>query len=1111
MLKLLQKISCLGFALLFILLSVSPVSAQVYSPISPSKLEKEIRDWATPTDGSTPASAVLVWQYSGERGTGQEFGNDKYSFFRNIAPGPAICKKMNDLRAEFAANGVPTKLGVNMWDATDAKHSETKVTEHFKYLKESCGTDIVRVFAKSSYPDGSGVTKVINAVQSAGIQVIIAIGDYSNGGGGMPQGAPGSWYGGGYESEYLTFAQTVKQLAAGRGGVYGLELANEPHCGNDANILPAYINWVNTMAAQLAGTGKIGIGQMGNAGGACDNPDDGSFTQSNSSSNIQMASAHYYTAEDKEMALRARKATPSGKEFYIGELGWGADEELDPEDYYLYNIKGLATGDATALLNDLIDQGYQAHCSTPKVKVEAEQGGQIAQFMNFVGDNPSLAANYPNTKSVQTFNYTNARVPLLRDENPIAALYNSLEDFFGFQSVSKDPENIQKSIESAPLFTMMTLKDQCRYKVRILETIESLCGQLDDPATCALYQPIPEMPDFNTRDLLSAYRSQGSVLSCENVYGSKAVNLTEEQQNIMMAIQSTPLYLEKSFRLAFLVIVTDLLPDEPNSFFNFLNANGSSTPAQSVKVLAFKIPDFGTTRKDEEQVYIDPLQTTRNLLLSPYDVEVVKQKVAAEKQALRNAGSSGLVTCGTEDCRDPLVRSVVELVNRSSLPACDASTDDLKYEPVNQIYSRGTLISNDGTQFADGADPAGDIFKTGADTSAANAEAAAQTTTTTDNTNSPQLAVFNFLSNIRLGLRTGKPDTTIRSYLVMPVGAELSTAEIALMSYFDPDWTQNYATNSDENKYYRLADVDQRMQGGKVEHKFFDGSDPAYIQANCSTPGAIYPDCALKKATLEVTADQEDHAPRIPFGGIGYITRKIQETVNRLATAPRDFLASITTTEEWLLQNGKGGNPTAASDSDTQPLACQNYQSQTIDIPTQDELVDKVYQYAQQNNINPQLLWGILQIEGSPLLRAMRAGKTSMSCGDTINTCGATGPLQIIQGSCVSSSCNSPLTNELKKLQRPNNICSVDGSLAWAASTLNSYKSYPDVQAALARLGQSELDYLLAAKYTGLNISLFDQSQCRSTSAANSASPVSGCNGLNYCQCAVDGFTIPAQ
>jgi len=782
--------------------------------------------------------------------------------------------------------------------------------------------------------------------------------------------------------------------------------------------------------------------------------------------------------------------------------------EQEPDDYYLYPIQGLAEGNSGQILTDLIDQGYQMHCTTPRITAEAMQGDQIARLMELAEQNASYVGNYNGVKSIQSFDYVQSQIPLLRDTSLVSSLYNSLEDFFGFQSFNKDPENVQSNVESAPLITMLALQDQCAQKVKILESIEKLCSKLEDPSTCGLYQPIPGAEKYTTQDLLTAYRQEGDAVRCENVFGGKdeslVANLTPQQQEISNAIQRTPLYLDRAYRLAFLVIVSELLEEKPNSFFNFLRSDGTSQPNHSVKVLAFKIPDFATNRKIEASAYTDPLQLTRNLLGSESQNDANQEKIVAEREELRTAAASQTINCSTADCTDPMTRSLVELVNKSPFQSCDADPDALKYEPVNQIFSSGELISSAGTQFADGSDPAKKLFNVTPLPVPASTPAPPLPTSDEDN-NSPQIAVFNFLSNIKLGLRGGESKAKIKSYLVMPVGAELETAEDSIMALFNHDWIENYESDPNFKKYYKITGISQDMVGGKVSHTFFDPT----LTTVCNPTVVNFPECLEKKASLEVVAPQNDHAPRLPFGRLGYIARKVQDVGYQIATPARDFLASITTTEEWLLQNqvlkqpgGSGENPLPV------PIACQGYSSQTIQIPTQPELITKIYQYANQNGITPQLLWGVFQIESGPFLRAMRAGKTTMSCGETINSCGATGPLQIIQGVCVTDQCKSPLIQDLKRIVRPDNICSVDGSLAWAAQALKSYENYPEVQAALARIGADQKDYLLAAKYLGLNVDKFDLPQCKS-SQGNSASPISGCNGLNYCQCAVDSFDLP--
>lgn len=311
------------FLTVFLLISNSYVSAQV---ISEDAIKDEISEFF-----DAGAKGYLIWQYSGTLGLGGEFGSDQYSFFRNSAEGSAICNASKELKASY-----PDKfLGVNMWDAGATRYSQAVVEDNFNWLK-SCGMDTVRVFASA---DGApGINKVLQAGNNMGMKIIVAIGDYSNGGGGIPQGTssnPLNWYKEGYKNpgannvpSYLELAQEIAKLQ-NNGSLFGIELANEAHCSGITAALPHYIEWGKTIGNLFYV--NVGYGQKSSEDTTrCDSPSPGDFIQTNSINQITMTSAHYYNLAEKTLSLKAlsqhQNAFGSNKFFYIGEAPFVLNE-----------------------------------------------------------------------------------------------------------------------------------------------------------------------------------------------------------------------------------------------------------------------------------------------------------------------------------------------------------------------------------------------------------------------------------------------------------------------------------------------------------------------------------------------------------------------------------------------------------------------------------------------------------------------------------------------------------------------------------------------------------------------------------------------------------------
>ncbi len=262
-------------------------------------------------------NTYIYWQYSGNNCNPWTDSNDPYSFFE----GDPLCGVLKE-----AANSGWT-IGVN------AHHLSNHISEtaQLNYLKNDCGVSIIRFWA---YPGiGSGASTAattVNAISAAGMQAIPVICDYSNtctdlGITGATQSNPTSWYQTEYKGAYKSYATQLKNALGG--GVFGIELLNEPHCGGQDGCVTPYSNWVRDMVGVLSGF-RVGIGQKasenttrGDSPGVGSPPD---FTVSNAP--VGMASAHFYNEAEKALSLQAAsQAAALGKTFYIGERGLTCD------------------------------------------------------------------------------------------------------------------------------------------------------------------------------------------------------------------------------------------------------------------------------------------------------------------------------------------------------------------------------------------------------------------------------------------------------------------------------------------------------------------------------------------------------------------------------------------------------------------------------------------------------------------------------------------------------------------------------------------------------------------------------------------------------------------
>ncbi len=324
------------------LLVIAMFAMLLLRPISAATLEQRLVD-GIGEFFDKGAEGYLFWQYSGNKV--EKLGTDEFSFFRSSAEGEAVCKAFTRLRTKY-----PQKfVGVNMWDV--GRNDYATALRNFQWLA-GCGANMLRINAGVYLGNNDSVAvkvhlnRVLEALTEANrikglsgdsaLRVIIAIGDYPNGGGGVPKSA-GIEY---YQSSHLDqieFTNLVLTATAASPLVYGFEVANEPHCGGNTAAIPAYVDWSGKFSKLLSASGKrVSLGQMANFDiPNCDSIVSSGelavsgFIQSNRFSTITDTSAHFYNGTQKAMALAALRKSKDDlqKPFYVGEASISATIE----------------------------------------------------------------------------------------------------------------------------------------------------------------------------------------------------------------------------------------------------------------------------------------------------------------------------------------------------------------------------------------------------------------------------------------------------------------------------------------------------------------------------------------------------------------------------------------------------------------------------------------------------------------------------------------------------------------------------------------------------------------------------------------------------------------
>ena len=634
------------------------------------------------------AKGFLIWQYSGNLSNGEYFGNDQYSFFQETTKGKAVCNLLKQKSPAFEF------VGVNMWDI-GAGYSQDVVKHHFSWLKNECGASVIRVFAKAG--EVQGMTNVLNSAQETGVKIIIAVGDYSNGGGHVPYAAPPSWYDNNY-SAYREFAQQIASAVSHHPALYSLELANEPHCTNavDADLtISHYTNWGKDVGQILRQhSNNVGYGQMADPNGICDSPIHPSqgFRVSNSIEQITMASAHYYNQLELDASFVAAQISQEiGKKFYIGEANWlttdtHSTKKLTHNDYLTVPLilkpENYVFEDNLVnklVWNMVVDQGYEVSCASPELRVSGEAIGKLMDYFsdaNHSGPGQILELSGAGDYEVGMHNSV---IPMYRDlDKKSLGKTASYEAFFGtlnddYSGMTQSGENV---LHTGVANNLLTLSQQCRLKMDSMRVARDLCNRLQDKDSCVLHSTIPNSEfylfstptqesigeksllntleswngwdplneDFGCSQLMSEYSAE-----YDSLYQVSEADFNSAQQ----AMLNTSIDLERVYRYAFVVVSPLQNRDErcygenPEDKFWFLNDRelvGQDNPCmgfaadnQKKRVPIFigiKIPTLATN--DIESLSLKNTASITANTLTTLDLQENKVEILNSRFDLKN-------------------------------------------------------------------------------------------------------------------------------------------------------------------------------------------------------------------------------------------------------------------------------------------------------------------------------------------------------------------------------------------------------------------------------------------------------------------------------------------
>ncbi|MCB9801420.1 MAG: hypothetical protein H6773_04515 [Pseudomonadales bacterium] len=622
----------------------------------------------------------------------------------------------------------------------------------------------------------------------------------------------------------------------------------------------------------------------------------------------------------------------------IGDGGYDLSDfpeyTVDKNRFYLQPLSGMLSGerDVDKIRKDLTSSGYEAYCAAEDIEIKPKYNTEalIARYLELNRQDP---ATYPviniAVDSVASGDMTNSKIPIWRDTEGTKFLMSSLEEYFGFKDVyTQNPS--YSEINSAPINSLLSQEQRCIQSARVLLATELMCEKLLIPGECALLaQEVPgtgKIIDALREEMhvmMPTYREGGIKRECARLYSSDTVQ-TPQLVQFKKDLQNVPLEINRSYRLAFLVISINMKRPElegnyAKRIFNFFTrVTETEVPRNEVLVIAFKIPDIATNKgggDDSGSVYWnDPSYLTRNILLRRdqiKDLENVRRperrsQIQQLAEAAKIQSEESRIYCyegvypdgiGTPACQNELGKAVVDIINGSAY-GCDTK----ETEPVVQINDYGGL--------GDPKDAYGKVYINEWGNSLllnlfGSGEYPDVTHTVDNNYMDPQKAKTSdpWYEKIKtiwtISQETWPPaveKTTADYFLVYPMGFELEEIEAVMM-----------------NTFFTVEQKDKISQSGRILDGF--PIEGAQIGIAGGTASWDFPENCGTEASPSPCTEHISIAIETEKKGIGYLgaklgfwLRQIQLSLNSAFSQTHSYISSCPSLEHFLLGQCAGGN-----------------------------------------------------------------------------------------------------------------------------------------------------------------------------------------------------------
>ncbi|MBU1885208.1 hypothetical protein KKE34_01215 [Patescibacteria group bacterium] len=766
-------------------------------------------------------------------------------------------------------------------------------------------------------------------------------------------------------------------------------------------------------------------------------------------------------------------------------------KEVGIDKIFVKPIPGLEVGifgiSPNKIIESIVNNNYQVFCANEPTTINPQISGAYDRYLDLYGTpvklNPTAHALLDEGLLMRT--------PLIRNSGG-EQIDPDYESYIGNYEVDEDllaTEPFLEDILTADFYKKLSLVEQCEVAKQSLFNITTQCEKITGKCPADI-----EIPNTNGKYKISTLKTATDGIDCKELKKSEYLQeLNKSDPNILKGLANTPYFQVNTYKPAFLVSATEQKPsgEEGRLFENWTTSflDWFIKPGDKISVKVILLPTSGMEENpDDDPIQFHKLSLQISTDQKSWDKEKdkdninktnrLKKAIKAFSKGFDNGDRINCVNCNTGSTKD-IYTAIAHYINSENPPCGDTIITEISEEidsPANIPEDLSYSYSGGKTPFS--AFVGGILDKI--------------------------VGVFN--TNMTVG-NIPKNEITAKK-------AKFETFIIA--PYAQKDTVYNLLASLEEQAEYenRLEQLPSQVKFNKVDDKVDSKSnsksfyDPDKCKTDTDGDGINDADCN-NSFTIGLGKIDRDISLEVSHN-VREGTSKVQSLLypeylsdGTLNPAQANIRANESDTEKFLVGNkdSKEGEEDLGKTSED----CEEYKNTVVELPTMKELEKMVCSIAGGNSNDAQMLWGIMQIEGSPFLRQIRAGATSMSCGDLItNACGASQITGNLVPACIDEKFCSQAAYIKESEPLPiNAACDVEGSLKYTLRKRKSEISWLKGQYSATNGSDpstKQLYYMMAGRNYGVPTANLVQPAC------GNYEEVQGCSGANYCVCAMDIF-----